>query len=93
MTLAARSTLGKMDRTRSAEAENYILQGLKQMDEMKAKSMCAAAHLILGEFYVDTGQTQKALETLEKTQQMMTQMGMTDYWLARTEKALERAKR
>jgi class 3 adenylate cyclase/tetratricopeptide (TPR) repeat protein len=80
--------LGKTDRTRSAQAEEYILQALKRMDETKAKSMCAVAHLILGEFYVDTGQMQKALETLGTTQQMMQEMGM-DYWLARTEKALE----
>jgi len=40
--------------------------------------------------YVDTGQRQKALETLEKTQEMMQEMGMTGYWLARTEKALQK---
>jgi tetratricopeptide (TPR) repeat protein len=90
--LALGSTMCKADSTRSAEAEQYILQAMKWVDEAKARTLCAQVHLRLGEFYVDTGQRQKALETLEKAREMCQEMGM-DYWLAKTEKALERLQR
>ncbi len=90
--LALGSTMGKADSTRSAEAEQYILQAMKWVDEAKARTLCAQVHLRLGEFYVDTSQRQKALETLEKAREMCREMGM-DYWLAKTEKVLERLQR
>jgi class 3 adenylate cyclase/tetratricopeptide (TPR) repeat protein/ribosomal protein L40E len=89
--LALGSMMGRADSTRSAEAEQFILQAMKWADEAKAKSWHVLVHLRLGEFYVDTGQRQKALETLEKTQEMCRDMGM-DYHLARAEKVLKRLK-
>ena len=90
--LALGRTMGKTDETRSAEAEQYILQAMRSLDESKAKAWYAQAILSLGEFYVDTGQKQKALDTLKTTQRMMQEMGMTGYWSARTQKALEKLK-
>jgi class 3 adenylate cyclase/tetratricopeptide (TPR) repeat protein len=84
------SIMGKTDKTRSAEAEQHILQGMKFFDEAKARAWYVLAHLYLGEFYVDTGQRQKALETLEKAQQMMTEMGMTGPYVAWTQSLLEK---
>ena len=60
--------------------------------ESEAKAWQVLGNLYLGEFYAGTGQRQKALETLETTQQMIQEMGMMGYWLARTEKALEKLK-
>ena len=89
--LALGSMMGRADSARSAEAEQYILRAMKWADEAKAKSWYVLVQLRLGEFYVDTGQGQKALEILEKTQEMCQDMGM-DYYLAGAEKALKRLK-
>ena len=86
------SVLGKVDKSRSVEAEQYVLLGMKVSGEVKAKSWHLPLQTMLGEFYVDTGQRQKALETLERTQQMMQEMGVAGYWSARTQKALEKLK-
>jgi class 3 adenylate cyclase/tetratricopeptide (TPR) repeat protein len=89
--LALGSIAGKADGKPSAEAERYILQAMQWADEAKARTLLAEAHLRLAEYFVDTGQKQNGMEMLAKTHQLMTEMGM-DYWLARTEKALERLK-
>jgi tetratricopeptide (TPR) repeat protein len=84
------SVIGKVDSTRSAEAEQFILQGMNFFDETGARSWHVLAHLYLGELYVDIGQREKALETLKKAQQMMTEMGMTGYYVAWTQSLLEK---
>ena len=86
------STLGKIDSSQSAKAEGFILRGIKVMEENKLRPRQVIGNLYLADLYVDTGQRQKALETLEKTQQMMQEMGIMGYWLARTKKALEKLK-
>jgi hypothetical protein len=43
----------------------------------------------LGEFYLDTGEKQKAMENLKEAEAMFQEMGM-DYWLDRTRTLLER---
>ncbi len=83
------SIMGKTDRTRSAEAEQYILQGMTVLDEVKARSWHVMAQIVLGEFYADTGQKQKALETLKKAQVTAREMGMTGYYLAWIDEALK----
>ena len=45
----------------------------------------------LGETYAIAEQKEKALASLKRARQMCQEMGM-DYWLARTEKALEKLK-
>ena len=61
------------------------------LEELKVKPYQAEGYLYLGELYADTGQKEKALETLNKAEGMFRQMGM-DYWVARTEKVLEKLK-
>ncbi len=48
--------------------------------------------LFLGELYADTGQTEKALETLKKAEAEFKDMGM-DYWLRKTQEVLARVER
>jgi hypothetical protein len=43
----------------------------------------------LGEFYADTGRKKEAQENLKKAEWMFQEMGM-DYWLAKTQEALNR---
>ncbi len=75
--------LSKTDRSQSAKAEDYILQGIRILDELKLKPISSTGYLILGELYADTGQKEEALELLKKAEYNFREMGM-DYWLTRT---------
>jgi tetratricopeptide (TPR) repeat protein len=86
-TIALGSVLSKAEPSQSAKAEEYILQGIKMIEELKVKPYLAEGYLSLGELYADLGQKGKALETLGKAQRMFQEMGM-DYWLLRTQKVL-----
>jgi hypothetical protein len=56
-------------------------------DELKLRPCFSQGYFFLGELYVDTGQREKALENLKKTERMFQEMGM-DYWLAKTREIL-----
>jgi tetratricopeptide (TPR) repeat protein len=81
--------LGKRDKSQYAKAEEYILQGIKILDELRIRPNFSIGYLYRGEFYADTGQTEKALETLKKAESEFQEMGM-DYYLHRTQEVLER---
>jgi len=81
--------LGKADISQSSEAEECILLGMKILDELKLRPLFSLGYYYLGELYIDTGQGEKALETLKKAEGMFQEMGM-DYWLRRTQEVLER---
>jgi len=83
--------LAEADPSQAAAAEQMILQGMKITDELKIRPLQAYGHLALGETYALAGQKEKALASLNKARQMHEEMGM-DYWLTRTEKALEKLK-
>ncbi len=91
----ARISLGRLivdeDTSRAAEAEQAILEGLRIVEDLRIKPIQARGHVLLGETYAIAGQNKKALATLNKARQMCQEMGM-DYYLARTEKALEKLK-
>ena len=80
------------DSSQAKAAEQVILEGLKTAEELQLKPIQAYGHLFLGETYGISGQREKALTSLNKARQMCQAMGM-DYWLARTEKALEKLKK
>ena len=77
------------DASETAAAEQTILEGLKIAQDIQAKPLQAYGHLFLGETYTIAGHKQKALASLKKARQMCQEMGM-DYFLATTEKALEK---
>jgi G-protein signaling modulator 2 len=81
--------LGKTERAEGVKAEESILQGISILDELKLKPSSSLGDLFLGEVYADTGQREKALETLKKAETEFKDMGM-DYWLRRTQEVLER---
>ena len=80
--------LGKGGKPQLDRAEQCIVKGIRILDELKAKPACAQGYFFLGELYADTGQRDKALETLKKTEGMFQEMGM-DYWLEKTLNVLE----
>jgi class 3 adenylate cyclase/tetratricopeptide (TPR) repeat protein len=81
--------LGKSDISRCKKAEEYIIQGNRIFDELELKPNASQGYFYLGELYADTGQKEKALETLKKAEGMFKEMGM-EYWLHRTQEVLER---
>jgi tetratricopeptide (TPR) repeat protein len=80
--------LADEDISQVGTAEQCILEGLRMAEDLQFRPLQAMGHLLLGETYALDGQKQKALASLEKAREMCQEMGM-DYWLARTEKALE----
>jgi tetratricopeptide (TPR) repeat protein len=81
--------LGREGKSHYSKAEEYILQGIQLLERLELKPYYTRGYLYLGELYADTGQTEKAVETLKKAEGMMQEMGM-DYWLRRTQEILER---
>ena len=81
-------TVGKMERFHIEKAEEYILRGMKILDELETKPAYAQGCLSLGGLYAEAGQKEKALENLKKAEAMFQEMGM-EFWLARTKKLLE----
>ncbi|MGO8989968.1 MAG: adenylate/guanylate cyclase domain-containing protein [bacterium] len=79
---------GKMEGSQLHKAEEYILQGIKMLEELELKSFYAQGYLFLGELYADAWRKEKALENLKKAEAMFQEMGM-DYWLVRTKKLLQ----
>jgi tetratricopeptide (TPR) repeat protein len=82
-------TLAKADPPQTDKAEESILKGIKTYEELKIKTYSVLGYFFLGEMYVDTGQKDKALETLKKAEKLFREMEM-DYWLAKTQEILER---
>jgi tetratricopeptide (TPR) repeat protein len=79
--------LGRTETSQIDKAEEYILRGMKILDELKIKSWFSLGYFYLGELYVNAGQKEKVLENLRKGEAMFQEMGM-DYWLVETRKLL-----
>jgi len=80
--------LGKADISQSSEAEECILLGIKILDELKLRPLFSMGYYYRRDIYIDTGQREKALETLKMAEGMFQEMGM-DHWLRRTQEVLE----
>jgi len=81
--------LGKKDSLKSAFAENYILQGIRIIEELKLRPWLSQGYFILGEFYANCGRKKEALEYLKKALSMYQEMGI-GYWPEKIQKALDR---
>jgi tetratricopeptide (TPR) repeat protein len=79
----------KLDTRQIQKAKEYISKGIKIEEELKLLSYSAIGYLYLGELYSDAGQREKAVTYLKKAKEMFEEMGM-DYWLARTNRILEK---
>ena len=80
---------GKRQPRRAEQAEEYFVTGLAILQDLKMKPLYSQGRMFLGEFFLDTGQKEKAMENLKETETMFQGMGM-DYWLDRARKLLER---
>ncbi len=79
--------LGKKDFSQASKAAEFILEGIKKLEELNLKPHFYQGYLFLGELYADNGQKKDALEYLKKAEDNFREMGM-DYWLARTRELL-----
>ena len=80
--------LGRVDLAKRDEANEFIRQGIELLDKLKIKPWSSQGYLFLGELYLNTGDTETALENLKRAEGMFHEMGM-DYWLAKTQELLE----
>ena len=81
--------IGKKEKSRSDEAQQFIAEGIKILEDLKLRPLYAMGYLSLGEFHADRGGTKAALAALKKAESLFQDMGM-DYWLARTQEVLAR---
>jgi tetratricopeptide (TPR) repeat protein len=81
--------LSKVNPSQHDKAEEFILRGLTILSELGTKPWCTEGYLYLGELCADTGQQGEACEYLNRAKAMFQEMGM-DYWLRRTQSALEK---
>ena len=73
------------------EAERLIIEGIQVLEDLKSRPFASTACLLLAELYADIGDKKKALSEMRRAEASFSEMGM-DYYLARTEKALEKLK-
>jgi tetratricopeptide (TPR) repeat protein len=81
--------LGKGAKSQIDIAEKSIMQGIRILEELKAKPAYAQGYFFLGELYADSGQQDTALENLKRAEKMFKEMGM-DHWLEKTKEILGR---
>jgi len=79
--------IAKTDPTRIDQAEQQIIQGIGLLEELGQRSQSCLGHFWLGEVCAETGQPEKARESLKKAEAMFREMGM-GYWLAKASDAL-----
>jgi class 3 adenylate cyclase/tetratricopeptide (TPR) repeat protein len=72
---------------RVTEAEQFVLEGIRMLQDQGLKPDEAIGYLHLGELYLDVGHTAKAYQPLNKADVMFREMGM-DYWPGKAQKAL-----
>jgi class 3 adenylate cyclase/tetratricopeptide (TPR) repeat protein/ribosomal protein L40E len=75
--------LGKKKPLQTEKVEKYFHEGLAILQDQKIKPWYAHGRMFLGEFYLDMGKKEKALENLKEAEGLFQEMGM-DYWLGRT---------
>jgi len=67
----------------TGKIEGCFFEGLDILHNLKLKNWYSQGRLFLGEFFLEAGQKQKALENLKEAEALFQEMGM-DYWLERT---------
>jgi tetratricopeptide (TPR) repeat protein len=88
-----RSYLGwvmiRKDPTQIESAEEYIRQGITQVQGLGLRAYYPLGYMILGAVYAESSRPEEALRPLKKAEVMFEEMGM-EYYLGRTQKILER---
>jgi class 3 adenylate cyclase/tetratricopeptide (TPR) repeat protein len=80
--------LGKAVPLEITKAEGCILKGIEIYKELKTKANYPLGYLYLGEFYLNGGKKEKAIDNLKKAEGMFREMGM-DGWLVKAREISE----
>lgn len=81
--------LGKRKPQRMSEAEEVFSKGFELLRGLGLHAFYSLGRLFLGEFYLNVGEREKAVEQLKQAEGMFQETGM-DYWLDRTRTLLGR---
>ena len=81
--------MAKIEPAQPEAAEQVILQGIQQLEELGILTQSAMAHMWLGQINAEAGKREEALRTLKKVESMCREMGMK-YWLGKATDALAR---
>ncbi len=79
----------KSEPSQPEAAEEMLLQGIRQLEELGISTQAAMGYMWLGEFSVEAGRKDEALRILKKAEILFQEMGMK-HWLARAKDALAR---
>jgi len=79
--------IGKNDPLEKQNAINHIKKGIETLKTLGARPYYAIGYLYLGEIYLDTYESEKAVENLKLAEGMFQEMGI-DFWLNKTQKLL-----
>jgi class 3 adenylate cyclase/tetratricopeptide (TPR) repeat protein len=79
--------IGKLEASRIDEAEEFMLNGLRILEDLETKPAHATGCLCLCELYLNSGKIEKGLEVLRRSEERFSRMGM-DYWLERVRNVL-----
>jgi hypothetical protein len=79
--------IARKDPTQIEAAEDFIRQGIIQLEELGIKAYYSTGYMILGAVYAESGRPEEALEPLKKAEAMFEEMGM-EYYLDRTREIL-----
>jgi len=75
--------LGKKEPRQTEKAIECFSKGLTILRDLQVKPMYSQGFMFLGEFYLEAGEKEKALENLKEADGLFQEMRM-DYWLDRT---------
>jgi tetratricopeptide (TPR) repeat protein len=81
--------LAKSEQNQNEQAENYIFEGIKILEELEQMPTYSQGYFFLGKLYLERGRKEKALSNLHKAENIFKEMGM-DYWLYKTQKVLKK---
>jgi len=71
--------IGKLEGSKIEEAEEYVLKGMKILQDLELKPAYAMGCFSLCELYFNFGRIEQGLEALKRSEEMFSRMGM-DHW-------------
>jgi len=80
--------LGSKRSRKYKEGEQVILNGHSILEELNVRPAIAQGFLNLGELYINSGQSEKAIVCIEKALSMFEEMGM-DHWSVKARETLQ----
>jgi len=80
--------LNKANPSKIDKARDCIYKGIKICDDLRIIPFYSMGYLFLGELHVGADQRKKAIESLQKAENMFQKMGM-EYWYRKTKEVLD----